>query len=52
MDWVIWGTVFLDCVTLFVGFVLLYVGKLWFLDRMVWLYQDMQRVPEYRTWLY
>ena len=26
--------------------------KLWFVDRMVWLYEDMSReVPEYRSWL-
>ena len=26
--------------------------KLWFLDRLVWLYEDMAReVPEYRAWL-
>jgi hypothetical protein len=26
--------------------------KLWFVDRMVWLYEDMrQEMPEYRDWL-
>jgi hypothetical protein len=26
--------------------------KLWFIDRMVWLYEEMrQRVPEYAAWL-
>jgi hypothetical protein len=49
---VIWGTVALDPWPLAVGFTLVYLGKWWFLDRMVWLYQDMQQVPEYRTWLY
>ncbi len=35
------------------GAVLIYAGKLWFLDRMVWLYQDMHAAhPAYRAWLY
>ena len=30
-----------------------YMGKSWFLDRMVWLYEDMKEAqPEYRKWLY
>lgn len=30
-----------------------YAGKVWFLDRMVWLYEDMKEVtPEYSGWLY
>lgn len=33
------------CVAL-VGFVLVYAGKLWFFDRMVWLYRDINRVRE------
>ena len=29
-----------------------YAGKLWFCDRMVWLYEDMKdRDPQYRSWL-
>lgn len=29
------------------------VGKTWFLDRMVWLYEDMRdRTPDYQQWLY
>jgi hypothetical protein len=29
------------------------LGKLWFVDRMVWLYEDMKdATPEYRSWLY
>ena len=35
------------------GLVLSVGAKLWFCDRMVWLYRDMQEaVPEYREWLY
>ena len=39
----IWPTVF--------GMALVYCGKLWFLDRMVWLWEDMKdAAPEYRIW--
>ena len=34
------------------GAVLIYCGKLWFLDRMVWLFQDMSDRPAYHRWLY
>jgi hypothetical protein len=34
------------------GTVLSYAGKLWFCDRMVWLYEEMKDLhPEYRQWL-
>jgi hypothetical protein len=30
---------------------LVYCGKLWYLDRMVWLWEDMQDAdPEYLKW--
>ena len=36
-----------------VGTVLVYAGKVWFLDRMVWLYEDMKdSTTEYSSWLY
>ena len=35
------------------GTVLIYLGKLWFVDRMVWLYEEMKDAdPRYRSWLY
>ncbi|HEY9814308.1 MAG TPA: DUF6653 family protein [Candidatus Obscuribacterales bacterium] len=35
------------------GLMLMYIGKLWFLDRMVWLYEDMKNTtPDYANWLY
>jgi hypothetical protein len=49
---VIGGTIVLNLWLLMLGFAFVYLGKLWFIDRMVWLYQDMQEVPEYRAWLY
>ncbi len=38
---VIWGLVALDPAPLFAGLVMNLLGKLWFLDRMVWLHEDM-----------
>ena len=41
----VWPTIF--------GVALAYLGKSWFLDRMVWLYEDMKEThPEYGKWLY
>ena len=41
----LWLTVF--------GGVVLILSKLWFADRMVWLYEDMKdATPEYKNWLY
>jgi hypothetical protein len=34
------------------GIALAYLGKSWHLDRMVWLYEDMKDLPEYKKWLY
>jgi hypothetical protein len=35
------------------GMALVYLGKVWYLDRMVWLYEDVKDAkPEYRSWLY
>lgn len=35
------------------GTAVMTLGKFWFCDRMVWLYEDMKNAtPEYRTWLY
>ncbi|NEQ47179.1 MAG: hypothetical protein F6K00_28015 [Leptolyngbya sp. SIOISBB] len=28
------------------------LGKTWFLDRMVWVFEDMKEHPQYRDWLY
>ena len=49
---VVWGLVTLALWPTLLGSVLIYCGKLWFLDRMVWLYEDMaQRHDQYRAWL-
>lgn len=49
---VVWGLVRLAVWPTLLGSVLIYCGKLWFLDRMVWLYHDMIVMNErYRSWL-
>ncbi len=49
----IYGVVRLDLWPTIFGIALAYMGKSWFLDRMVWLYEDMKEThPEYRKWLY
>lgn len=48
----IWGTYWFDIWTVIVGIALTYLAKLWFMDRMVWLYEDMKHLPEYKKWLY
>jgi hypothetical protein len=48
---VVWGLVALEAWPTMLGAMLIYCGKLWFLDRMVWLYQDMSAQNEhYRAW--
>ena len=64
MAWVLTGVSVLGAVVLVFGLVVLNPwatvcgvvltvgGKLWFVDRMVWLFQDMQDAdPEFRNWL-
>jgi len=44
-----WGVVQLAVWPTVFGAALIYAGKLWFLDRMVWLYEDMKdATPAYR----
>ena len=48
---IIWGVLVFDLWPTLFGTMLAYLGKLWFVDRMVWLWQDMQdATPEYRSW--
>lgn len=49
----IWGLYSLQMWPTVLGMLLIYLGKMWFLDRMVWLFEDMKDAdPEYRGWLY
>jgi len=36
----------------FIGLLIVVIGKLWFLDRMVWLFEDMKSETTYKDWLY
>lgn len=48
-----WGVIDLAIWPMLFGCALVYPGKLRFLDRMVWLYEDMKNVdPRYRSCLY
>ena len=48
----VYGLVALQVTAVLVGLLLAAGAKLWFVDRMVWLYEDMARTePRYRAWL-
>jgi len=52
MPFVAYGLWKLEFWPTFIGVVLIVTFKMWFLDRMVWLYNDMVRdVSEYARWL-
>ncbi len=49
----IWSTIYYSVWGAISGIVLAYIGKSWFLDRMVWLYEDMKETNEtYKNWEY
>jgi hypothetical protein len=48
----VYGAIAIDATALAGGGVLAWTAKMWFVDRMVWLYEDMKdHSPEYRSWL-
>jgi hypothetical protein len=48
---VIWGVLFFEAWPVLLGTAVVYLGKLWFIDRMVWLWEDMKdATDEYRQW--
>lgn len=50
---VIFGVYVLQIWPTILGCTIIYAGKLWFLDRMVWLYLDMKdNIEEYDSWDY
>ena len=51
LPFIVWGIWMLNIWAMFSGCIFVYAGKLWFLDRMVWLYRDMKKHPEYVSWL-
>ncbi len=48
----IWAIVKLSIWPAILGVALAYLGKSWYLDRMVWVYEDMKHLPEYKKWEY
>lgn len=53
VPFVVWGVYHLEIWPTLFGSLLIYAGKLWLLDRMVWLYEDMKdQDKRYRSWLY
>jgi hypothetical protein len=48
-----WGVYRFSLWPTLVGCALVYAGKLWYLDRMVWLFDDVSRDdPKYAAWIY
>ncbi|WP_365672321.1 DUF6653 family protein [Okeania sp. SIO3I5] len=48
----IWGLIQLNIWPTLSGVILVILGKMWFLDRMIWLYEEMKdNNSEYRSWL-
>jgi len=49
----IYGLVVLHLWITILGGIIIMLSKLWYADRVVWLYEDMKdTTPEYRSWLY
>jgi len=49
---VAWGTYKFEIWPVLMGIILVYLGKLWFMDRMVWIYEEMKHLPEYGKFEY
>lgn len=49
----VYGLIVLHLWLAVLGAVVMMLGKLWYADRVVWLYEDMKdATPEYESWLY
>ncbi|MEO0088832.1 MAG: DUF6653 family protein [candidate division WOR-3 bacterium] len=48
----IYGLYTLELSPTILGGIISFISKIWFCDRMVWLYEDMKHLPEYKNWLY
>jgi hypothetical protein len=52
IPFLLWGLYTLAIWQTLLGAALIYLGKMWFVDRMVWLYEDMKDAhPEYAAWM-
>jgi len=47
-----YGLVVLEIWPTVAGAAIAFLGKTWYVDRMVWLFEDMKHIPEYKKWLY
>lgn len=53
VGFIVWGLIVRAPWPTLLGTAVTQLAKLWFIDRMVWLYEDMKGTsPEYRAWLY
>jgi len=53
LPFLIAGLYYLNIWSVILGLVLVVLGKMWFLDRMVWVYEDMKgKSEEYSSWEY
>lgn len=53
LPFLVWGLWQMQIWSTLMGVILMLGGKLWFVDRMVWLYEDMKdEDPEYKSWIY
>ena len=52
MSIIIYGLVVLEIWPALFGAGVAIIGKTWFVDRMVWLYEDMKHISEYGKWQY
>ncbi len=49
----LWALIVFDAPVTILAMLLVIAAKTWFVDRMVWLFDDMKDTrPEYRSWLY
>lgn len=48
----IYGLIVLEIWPTLLGAGFAILCKIWFVDRMVWLYEDMKHIPEYAKWQY
>jgi len=48
----LYGVVALEPLTTVAGCITAYLGKLWYVDRMVWLFEDLKDHPVFKNWVY